>query len=132
MRNLYGPYTNREGRKFVIHIEPDGRRRTQSYPRYLIEQFLGRELESWETVDHINEDFTDDRIENYQLLTRAENVSKSMRLRRPAEVYEFACPVCSEWTRKPARIVRKNRKAGCSGPYCGKRCARQAQLSKAA
>ena len=73
---LYGPYTRQDGRKHVIHY--DGKtRHTQSYPRYLMEQHLGRKLETWEEVDHINDDCTDDRIENYQILTKPENIEKS-------------------------------------------------------
>jgi len=76
MNKVYGPYTREDGRKHVIHY--DGKtRRTQSYPRYLMEQHLGRELLPNETVDHINEDFTDDRIENLQLLSLVDNVNKS-------------------------------------------------------
>lgn len=84
MIKVYGPYTRKDGRKHVIIYDTETQsRRTVSYPRYLMEQHLGRELLPEEQVDHINEDFTDDRIENLQLLSRAENNRKS-NLGRPS------------------------------------------------
>ena len=39
--------------------------------RYLIEQHLGRKLESWEHVHHINGDSHDNRLENLAVLSNA-------------------------------------------------------------
>jgi len=76
VKKVYGPYTRKDGRKHVIHY--DGKtRKTQSYPRFLMERHLGRPLLPEEHVDHINGDYTDDRLENLQLLSQAENNRKS-------------------------------------------------------
>lgn len=117
---VYGPYTRADGRKHVIYY--DGQtRRTQSYPRYLMEQHLGRELLDSETVDHINGDFTDDRIENLQLLTLVENIQKSAK---EAKYLLFDCPVCEDEFLYLASRYRHNQiKQGKSGPYCSKSCA---------
>ena len=117
---IYGPYTRRDGRKHIVYVYADGRKRTQSYPRYIMEQHLGRELLDNETVDHINEDFTDDRLENLQLLTRAENIVKSTK---PAAIFSFNCPICGVASTKPLRDVLANRNKGKSGPYCSRKCA---------
>ena len=54
IKKVLGPYERPDKRKhMVIHYE-DGSKGTKSYPKYLMEQKLGRELESDETVDHIN------------------------------------------------------------------------------
>lgn len=120
---VYGPYKRRDGRQIVIHYE-EGRKHTQSYPRYIMEQYLGRKLEKWEHVDHVNNDPTDDRIENFQLLTQKENNQKAAS---PIEIYRFMCPECGSWTEKEARRVRHNRKQGKAGPYCSRRCAGMAK-----
>lgn len=117
---VYGPYTRKDGRKHVIHY--DGvTRRTQSYPRYLMEQYLGRQLEEWEQVDHINNDPTDDRIDNLQLLTQADNIKKSAK---SPKMYNFDCPVCGEPCSMRYSVYHANNIVqGKAGPYCSKSCA---------
>lgn len=76
---IYGPYTRKDGRKHVILYDPNvGLRKTVSYPKYLMEQHIGRPLEKWETVDHIDEDFTNDNLDNLQILSRKNNIQKSL------------------------------------------------------
>ena len=104
---IYGPYTRKDGRKHVVIIHDDGRRQTKSYPRLLMEQHLGRELTEDETVDHTNNDFTDDRIENLQILSLADNASKAM-LGREAKMYQFSCPCCGKEAFKAFRQVKHN------------------------
>ena len=117
---VYGPYKRKDGRSHVVLY--DGKtRRTQSYPRFLMEQHLGRKLEEWEQVDHINDDFTDNRIENFQLLTLVENTRKSAR---PKVMMKFNCPVCEKTFEIPKYKYTQNQvKRGSAGPYCSKRCA---------
>jgi len=119
---IYGPYTRKDGRKHVVIIHDDGSRQTKSYPRLLMEQHLGRELLPEETVDHINNDFTDDRIENLQLLTLEENAKKAME-GRYAKLYSFTCPSCGKEAEKLLRHVKGNLKKGRRGPYCSRKCA---------
>lgn len=66
-------YTNNEGRKFVIYKE-NGKSRTKTYARYLMEQYLGRELLPNEDVHHIDGDRTNDVIENLIVLDHVEHV----------------------------------------------------------
>lgn len=49
---IYGPYARSDGRKHMILIDENGFRTTISYPKYLMEQYLGRKLADDETVDH--------------------------------------------------------------------------------
>lgn len=96
MNKVYGPYDCSDGRKRVIH---NGK--TKLYARYLLEQKLGRELLSHEDVDHINDNFSDDSIDNLQV---------------------FTC-ICGKESWQYAKNVRGNKKKVRSGPYCSKRCA---------
>ena len=134
MIKVYGPYLREDGRKHVIWYDTKTKqRRTQSYPRYLMEQHLGRKLLPEETVDHINEDFTDDRIENLQLLSTAENNRKA-NLGRPSPLKgiekgwthgtmyawqkkgcrcELCYPLWREWNDKR----NEKRRTGIRGPY---------------
>lgn len=121
---VYGPYLRKDGRKHVVVVHSDGRRQTKSYPRYLMEQHLGRELLKTETVDHINNDFTDDRLENLQLLSLVDNAKKEMsRPKRQAKLYKFTCPVCLKDSSKRLSLIKGNLKKGKSGPFCSRKCA---------
>jgi hypothetical protein len=127
---VYGPYKRADGRQHVIHYDNvTGKRTTQSYPRYLMESLLGRKLEDYEKVDHINEDHIDDRIENLQILTHSENVKKNVEHRRiigdlEPEWYEFICPCCNQLAKRLRRYYRGNQLVqGKAGPYCSRRCA---------
>ena len=50
--------------------------------REIIESFLGRKLESWEHVHHINGDSLDNRPENLQVVSNSEHQRLELRLRR--------------------------------------------------
>jgi hypothetical protein len=128
---VYGPYEHKKlkGRKFVIIHYPNGKRKSTAYARHLMEQHLGRPLTDHETVDHINNDFTDDRIENLQILSRAANASKSAKL-QVKEIYTLTCVRCATEFTRPANFEKHNRKQGKAGPYCGKHCAGKASVGK--
>lgn len=62
-------------------IKINGVKRDQH--RYLMEQYLGRTLTSSEVVHHRNENKRDNRLENLQVMTRAEHA----RLHQTGHVY---------------------------------------------
>ena len=90
---VQGPYTRKDGRQVVCFYE-DGVRKQMSYPKYLLEQKLGRPLRPGETCDHIDNDFTNNSLDNLQVLSRADNTRKAAAL-RPPELGHFTCPVCN-------------------------------------
>jgi hypothetical protein len=118
---VYGPYTRKDGRQHVI-LYKDGLRTTVSYPKYLLEQKLGHSLSSCETCDHIDNDFTNNNLDNLQVLTREKNAAKANAF-KPRELGTFTCPVCKCSFTKPMNYIRGNLKQGKSGPYCSRSCA---------
>lgn len=78
---IYGPYVRAyprsKRRRQLVVMFMDGSRTTITYARWLMIQHLGRRLEGGEHVDHINDDPLDDRVENLQILSQAENARKA-------------------------------------------------------
>lgn len=121
---IFGPYLRKDGRKHICIVYSTGERKTKSYPRWLLEQHLGRELLPSETVDHIDNDFTNDSLSNLQILSRAENTRKGMSLNsRKMKYYEFICPCCGTPAVKKLKDVKSNHKNRHSGPFCSRKCA---------
>lgn len=119
VKKVHGPYTRKDGRKHVVTVFEDGSKKTTSYPKWVKEQELGRELDIFnENIDHKDRDFTNDSPGNIQILTRSENAAKSA-LRRIVEY--LPCLTCGKETEiTRGRIISNNR--GKAGPFCSKSC----------
>ena len=50
--------------------------------RHIMEQHLGRKLERWEHVHHINDDSSDNRIENLEVLSNSDHQRKEYQFRK--------------------------------------------------
>jgi hypothetical protein len=126
-KRVNGPYTYKSGtgvgRKYVNLIYEDGHSGSKLYSHYIWEQTYGP-VPKGMTVDHIDNDKTNDVLENLQLLTGSENARKSARFRGLAPtMFEFICPVCSKPAVRDLRDVKHNKKLGKTGPYCSRQCA---------
>ena len=64
---------------------------TMSYPKYIMETYLGRKLEQFETVDHIDKYPLNNAISNLRVLRRSEHSKIDVIRVRPVD---FICPVC--------------------------------------
>lgn len=119
---IYGPYGKH--RKIVALVSPD-HRTTMSYARYLMTLHLGRELTADEEVDHIDDDYTNDIIENLQILTPDQNREKQNRLRLERSLITLTCPQCDKEFTRPRRYT-KFRTGGSGEPSCcSRRCSIQ-------
>lgn len=115
---VYGPYLRKDGRKHVILYE-HGKRTTVSYPKFLMEQHLGRKLEDWETVDHTDRDFTNNALGNLQILSRPEHSSiDNIRVK----LIEIVCVWCGAKELKRSSVLTGNARQGKAGPFCSKKC----------
>lgn len=69
-------------RRFVSLRHKSGKHYKQlAYARYLMEVHLNRYLETYEEVDHKDEDCMNDCIENYQVLIKPEHTVKTNKNR---------------------------------------------------
>lgn len=122
-----GPYVfsrgRLKGRKYLTVYYRDGTKGSMLYSRYVMEQALGYRLSVEETVDHIDEDFTNDKVENLQVLSLSENIRKSAKLRRQITFVEVTCVRCGQKTMKELRNVKHASNQGKAGPFCGRSCA---------
>jgi hypothetical protein len=120
---VWGPYRNSRGRDFVRVKRQDGTYKTTSYAKFLMEEHLGRELNpETETVDHINSDRYDNRIENFELVPREEHSANDTRRVRKVQ---FTCRMCGQEFERSPRLLRAKSKEKRSGPFCSRRCAGQ-------
>lgn len=117
---VYGPYFNKEGRQHVIIIYQDGSRKTKPYPRYIVEQYIGRELDSeLETVDHIDKNFMNNDLSNLRIIPRSEHVKQdSVRLKKILLV----CLWCNKEFERNANHHANNKRKGKDGPFCDRSC----------
>lgn len=115
---------NSDNRRMVLLVNSRKDRKTISYARYLMGVKLGYEVPSNYQVDHINNDKTDDRIENLQLLTLEENrLKEHWWLIENQVCYGFECINCGTKFILLARKVREKINNGQKYAFCSSRCA---------
>lgn len=122
---LYVIYHKKEGRRYAVLVPIDKtkniKRTTISYARYLMSVKEKRFLNKDEDVDHIDEDKTNDDINNLQILSKKDNIVKGNK-RNGVQMVELKCPNCGMifHKRKGKTHLTKNR-----GNYtaCSRKCA---------
>lgn len=114
--------TNKDNRRQIILYNDNRNRSTTSYARYLMSCKLGYYVPDEYEVDHIDNDKTNDSLDNLQLLSKKDNVRKYSLLDNPAKLITLVCPVCStEFQRPKNRAYSKTRlgKEQCCSRECG-------------
>ena len=112
-------YTCKDGRQRVYIKDT---KKVISYPKYLMEQKLGRPLEPNEQVHHIDENPLNNAMNNLELTTNTEHMHKH---RKYKEYKKVLCKWCGKefylsLMQQRNRTVNNNR--GKSGPFCSKQC----------
>jgi len=117
---VYGPYYRKDGRQHVVIVEDSGKKRTVSYPKYLVEQKFGRQLDPMtETIDHIDTDFTNNSIDNLRIIPRSQHASEDAKRRKFPEVKCIWCETIFKLTRNQEQKKKK------AGPFCSRHCSGQ-------
>lgn len=119
---VYGPYLSREnGRKIVIVIDRKGKKRTVSYPKWLMECFLGKRLDpDKHTIDHLDSDINNNDLNNLRIVPRSEHSADDTRR---VKLIDFECAWCGKNFKRSPRLIRDKAKKNKSGPYCSRQCA---------
>lgn len=102
-----------------VMLQLDSGRRVLEH-RYVIEQLLGRALESFEVVHHKNKQKNDNALSNLELHTVSSH-ARHHSLESPAEMVSLLCVQCGcDVIRSAAK--HKNNLARKSRVFCSKRC----------
>lgn len=119
---VYGPYLRKDNRLHVIIVSKNGRR-TLSYPRYLMEKYLGRFLHPYEDVHHKDGDISNNKISNLEVVNyRKHTTQHSIKY---TKVIHDKCLICDKKITLNLirqRNLRSNIARGKRGPFCSRVC----------
>lgn len=114
-------HENGDKRKRVYLIGFDGKRKGMLYARYVWERHNNKELPEGFTIDHIDEDKTNDSIENLQILSLTDNMMKNTEDRTKKGklhiMLQLVCPVCGKEFDFPKRNISTH-----PNPCCSRSC----------
>lgn len=106
--------TNKEPRRVATLRKPNGEMTSMSYAKYLYTSHYKTDVAEGDTVDHINGDKMDDRIENLQVVSRRYNIQKDHKHK---EMVLRICPVCQKEFLYPKKNLSTH-----PNPCCSRRC----------
>lgn len=108
-----------------------------SYPKYVMEKYLGRNLKDNEQVHHKDGNPLNNDIDNLEVLTFEEHLNVHADENRKYYDKIMVCPLCENefvWTAKQQSYFNGNKnKNSLTKPFCSKSCAgkygREVQLN---
>lgn len=118
-------------KRYSVYVNKDGRYRcydrvTQkvvSYPRILMAEKLGRPLEPYEEVHHIDGNTKNNSLDNLTVVNKGEH-QRYHSIKYPELVFE-TCVYCGKkfaMTRVQQQRRKSEEKRGKYGPFCSRRC----------
>lgn len=112
-------------RRIVNLIRKDGSRTSVSYARYQMSVAAGTHIPPHLEVDHIDNDPTNDSLDNYQLLTSAQNKQKQAAYYQEhvQEYRGYYCAACEISFFLTLAQVNKRISNGVVMAFCSRRCA---------
>lgn len=122
-------HENGDKRKRVYIIGFDGSRKGMLYARYVWEAHNNKPLPEGFTIDHIDEDKTNDALENLQLLSNGDNIRKNVETRTKRGelnvMLKLVCPICGVTFDFPKRNLATH-----PNPCCSRTCGyKKAQIT---
>lgn len=116
---------NNNGRRVVDLYNSCSDRTTISYARYLMSVKLGCLINNDIQVDHIDEDKTNDKISNLQLLSSTENLAKTHEhYRNNIQVkHTVSCDYCRVNFVITERELKRKLAKQTGHMFCGRSCA---------
>lgn len=107
--------TSKDGRQRLDLVNSDSDRTTIAYAKYLLTVKHNRLLTSNEEADHIDEDCTNDCIDNLQILTKEEHAAKTLlRTKTGRTTKTHICKHCGKEFVREARFKTHS--------YCSRSC----------
>ena len=119
---IYGPYISKKDNRYrCVLVHNTGKKKTISYPKYLMEVHLGRYLGVDETIHHIDGNPLNNDLSNLMILNRKEHCFNDSLKNENAKV---KCALCGkEFIIKGNTLHYRNRKdRNYSGYFCSKQC----------
>ena len=105
---------NHENRQFVVLKYENKEKHTMSYAKYLYTSYYKCDIAKGDEVDHIDNDKTNDVIENLQVISQKLNLNKSKRRK---EYLLLECPVCHT-----TFLFPKHNLCTHPNPCCSRKC----------
>jgi len=120
---IYGPYQAKDKRYRCLIKHDDGTKTTISYPRLIMENYLGKILLPEQDVHHKDGNVENNDISNLKVILKSEHVrNHSIKYTESINVLCFYCGVI--FILLPIRQMRRKQeeKRGKSGPFCSRIC----------
>lgn len=126
MTEVANVYMHKNGR-LMAYIKDT--QQVVSYPRVIMENYLGRKLEDYEEVHHKDGNPLNNNINNLEVLTKEEHLQRHLKDKRKYYDKIMTCPWCGNdflWTANQQLRFNSNRHRNgrnSSAPFCSKECA---------